>query len=117
MDAKQYLHELLDYTSYRLDHGCTNSEADSLARVLEQALDLEGGIKDFADYFGVSESNVRTVISRKLIDKPKRRVYYPFQAFLKVVPPSWIRKRRGGLGKDRPQGLASEDKFAKVDNP
>ena len=117
MDAKQYVKELLDYAKYRVDHGCTKAEVDSLTRVLEQTLDLEGGIKDFADFFGVSESNVRTVISRKLIDKPRRRVYYPFLAFLKVVPQGWIRKRRGGLGKDRPQRPSSEDKFAKVDNP
>lgn len=103
MDAKRYLHEILDYMGYRLDHGCTNEEINSLAKTLSQHMELYGEAKDFADYFGVSETNIRATISRRLIDKPKRRVYYPFHKFLKVVPEKWLAKREARrLGKDRP---------------
>ena len=104
MDVRRYLHEMLDYMGYRLDHGCTKEEMDAFAKMLEQHMELYGEAKDFAEFFGVSEKNARATISRRLIDKPKRRVYYPFHKLLKVVPESWLARREAQrLGKDRPK--------------
>ena len=53
---------------------------------------IDGTIKDFANFYGVPESVVRTKIARKMIDKPKRKVLYPFNKFIKIVPEKWHKK-------------------------
>ena len=52
-------------------------------------LNLYGTIEDLAKYYGVPESKVRNTINRKMIEKPKRRVYYRFLSFRKIVPKKW----------------------------
>ena len=94
MDAKRTLSEILDYYKYKVDNNlCTPEEIESASKVLQENLDMYGTVEDFAKFFGVSETQVRSAINRKLIDKPKRRVYYRFLAFLKVAPRSWREKR------------------------
>lgn len=52
-------------------------------------LELYGTIEDMAKFYNVPESKVRNTINRKMIEKPKRRVYYRFLSFLKIVPEKW----------------------------
>lgn len=89
MDAKKELLEILDYYKYRVQNGCTMDEIDSTLKMLENNMKVNGTIKDFADFYGVPESVVRTNIARKMIDKPKRKVLYPFHKFIKIVPEKW----------------------------
>lgn len=95
MDAKRTLSEILDYYKYKVDNNlCTPEEIESASKVLQENLDMYGTVEDFAKFFGVSETQVRSAINRKLIDKPKRRVYYRFISFLKVAPRAWREKRK-----------------------
>ena len=58
----------------------------------ELSRQLPDTIEDLAKFYGVSPGNVRATISRKLIAKPIRRVFYPFHKFLKVVTTKWRKK-------------------------
>ena len=93
MDSKDYLIEILEFYIYKLKSGkCTNKEAESAAETIMSNMEIDGTISDFAKFYGVSESNVRAVIARKLLAKPKRVLLYPFHKFLKIIPESWRKK-------------------------
>ena len=93
MDAKKYLIETLDYYKKRVsEDACTMEEINSVARTLEENMQIHGTISDFANFYNVSESNVRATISRKLIAKPKRKLLYPFHKFAKINPENWRKK-------------------------
>lgn len=90
MDAKKYLIEMLDYYKQRLQNdSCTMEEINSVAKAIENNMEIHGTISDFSNFYGVSESNVRANIARKLFAKPKRVLLYPFHKFSKIVPDKW----------------------------
>lgn len=94
MDAKKYLIETLDYYKKRIQNdSCTMEEINSAAKAIESNMEIHGTISDFANFYGVSESNVRANIARKLFAKPKRVLLYPFHKFMKIVPESWTSKK------------------------
>ncbi len=94
MDAKKYLIETLDYYKKRIQNdSCTMEEINSAAKAIESNMEIHGTISDFANFYGVPETTIRTNIARKLIDKPKRKVLYPFQKFLKIVPDKWLKNK------------------------
>ena len=94
MDAKNLIRQTLDYWRYKLDHDlCTMEELDSIARMMENSLRVMGTAEDFAKYCGKTEQAVRNVISRKVLDKPKRRVYYRFFPFIKNIPDKWLKDK------------------------
>jgi hypothetical protein len=98
MDAKLLLSEILSFYKYKVDNNlCTPSEIESAAKVLQENMEMYGTIADFARFYDTSEQNVRTTINRKLIDKPKRKVLYPFHKFVKIVQSKWLLNR----GKDK----------------
>lgn len=93
MDAKQILSEMLAYYKYKVDNDlCTMAEIESAQKALSENMEIYGTIDDLAKFYDTSPGNVRATISRKLIAKPIRRVFYPFHKFLKIVPAKW-RKR------------------------
>lgn len=88
--AVRTLKEIFEFGIYKLDNNlCTPEEIDCLADAAKSTLNLQASIPDLARFFGVSEQKVRNTINRKLLDKPKRRVYYPFQSFLRIAPKKW----------------------------
>lgn len=94
MNADKYLSEILDFYKYKLDHGlCTMEEINSVEKAIENNMDIDGTIADFAKFYDVPESSIRATISRKLLAKPKRKVLYPFLSFAKVVPSKWRKPR------------------------
>lgn len=93
MDPKQYLIEILDYYKYKLTNGkCTMDEIKSVTDAIMENTELDGTISDFAKFYGVSETNVRATIARKLIAKPKRKLLYPFHKFARIIPERWRKK-------------------------
>ena len=94
MDGNRYISETLGFWKYKVDNGlCTPSEIRSVEKALLENTELNASIEDLANYFGTSEQNIRTAISRKLLAKPKRKVLYPFQKFLRIVTPNMFRKK------------------------
>ena len=90
MDAKKYLSEILDYYKYKIDNDlCTMEEIEETSRLLQENMAVHGTIEDLARFYGVTEAKVRNTINRKMIEKPKRRVYYRFISFMKIVPNKW----------------------------
>ena len=91
MDAlKNNLSEIIGYIKYKVDNDlCTPEEIESVSRMAMENLELYGTIEDMAKFYNVPESKVRNTINRKMIEKPKRRVYYRFLSFLKIVPNKW----------------------------
>ena len=94
IDAKTYLIEILEYYIQRLKADkCTMSEIQSVTRTIEENMDIKGTISDFASFYGVPEVTVRTTINKKLFAKPQRKVLYPFQRLLEIVPDKWHAKK------------------------
>lgn len=93
IDPKNYLVEILDYYKYKLLNGkCTMEEIRSVTDAIIEHTELDGTISDFAKFYGVSETTVRTNIFRKMFAKPKRVLLYPFLKFSKIVPDKWRKK-------------------------
>ena len=94
MDAKELIRQTLDFYRYKLDHDlCTMEELESLSDMLQNNLKVSGTISDFAKYCDKPEVEIRKVINRKVLDKPKRRVYYRFFPFIKSVPAKWFKDK------------------------
>lgn len=95
---KEFLKKILEFGIYQLDNNlCTPDTISSATKAAASTLIMDASIKELSDFFGVSEQSVKATINRKLIAKPKRKVVYPFMAFLKVVPDKW---RNSNAGKD-----------------
>lgn len=93
MDASKLLSEILGYYKHKVDNNlCTMSEMEDALKALESNMEIHGTISDFAKFYGVPETTVRTNIFRKMFAKPKRKVLYPFHKFLKIVPDKWRKK-------------------------
>ena len=93
---KQLLLEILDFLRYKVETDqCTAEEIRKFSDIATDQLDTLATTKEIADFYGVSESNVRNVLARRYISKeqkPKRKVYFSFSLFSKIKPQSWKRK-------------------------
>ena len=84
------LANLLEFTTQRARGGqMTLEEVQSWLDVLLERSIIWATVEELAAYYGQSEHNVRSVINRRYFGKPKRRVYYSFNQFSKIVPKSW----------------------------
>lgn len=87
---KNNLSDIIGFIKYKVDNDlCTPEEIESVARMAQENLDLYSTVEDLAKYYGVPEAKVRNTINRKMIEKPKRRVYYRFISFMKIAPDKW----------------------------
>lgn len=94
MDANKLLSEILGYYKHKVDHNlCTMEEMNDALKALESNMTVQGTISDFAKFYDVPETTVRTNIFRKMFAKPKRKVLYPFHEFIKIVPDKWRSKK------------------------
>lgn len=94
LNSKTYLAEILDYYKYKLDNNlCTMEEMNSLAKTIQENMEIQGTISDFSQFYNQSESSIRATIARKLLAKPKRKVFYPFHTFARIVPDKWHKKK------------------------
>ena len=94
MDAKELINLTLDFYKYKVNNGsCTMEDLNSVSEMLQENLDVIGTVEDFSRFCDIPENQVRTIISRKVIDKPKRRVFYRFLPFIKNVPRNVLRKK------------------------
>ena len=88
--AKKLVIEFLDFLKYKVENDLLSiDDIDSIDRAIKQDLKIVATIDDLAAFYGQSNGNVRSLISRRMIQKPQRRVYYSFNAFSKIVPEKW----------------------------
>lgn len=88
--GKIILSDFLGFLKYKVDNDLlTLDEEQAILRVIENGVPLHGTSDDFAEYYKQSPVNVRSVICRKMLDKPKRKILYPFAAFSRIIPDSW----------------------------
>lgn len=85
-----FLASILEFAAKRARNGqMTLDEVHSWVEVLIERSTLWATVEELAAFYGQSEHNVRCVINRRYLGKPKRRVYYSFNQFNSVVPKSW----------------------------
>lgn len=90
--CKRVILEVLDYLRYQVvNDRCTMEEIRSFANTIENNLDIDCTVSDIAERYNQSPSNVRNALSRNLMPKPKRKVYYSFSKFIKYIPKRWVR--------------------------
>lgn len=89
---KQVLLNILDYLRWQVENDkCTMNTMESVYRAFSKNLEIDATVNDIATHYGKEQNLVRNVINRRMIDKPKRRVYYNFMKFINIVPKSWRR--------------------------
>ena len=88
--VKRILSDFLGFLRYKVDNDkLTLEEEQALVRLIEENLPLYGTSDDFARYYKQSPVNVRSVINRKMIEKPRRMVMFSFLKFSKIIPEKW----------------------------
>jgi len=84
------LASILEFASERARSGqMTLEEVRSWLEVLLDRSTLWATVEELAGFYGQSEHNVRCLINRRYIGRPKRRVYYSFGQFSRIIPKSW----------------------------
>ena len=92
--GKRILSEFLAYLKYKVDNDLlTMGEVESMAKAVEENISLLGTADDLARFYGQSRTNISSVINRRMLSKPIRRVYYSFNAFRKIIPEMWKKPR------------------------
>lgn len=92
--AKKTINQTLDFLKYKVNSdACTAGDLDAILGMFKENLNIIGTVEDFAKFFNVSEQQVRNTISRRVTDKPKRRVYYRFPKVVKNVPDKWLKDK------------------------
>lgn len=88
--GKRILLEFIDFIRYKVENDLlTMREVEGAARLIEEHLPLLGTAEDFAKFYNQPKTNISSVINRRMIQKPIRRVFHSFNAFRKVIPKSW----------------------------
>lgn len=91
---KRILLNILDYLKYQVENDkCTMEEMRSIQSAIVNNLDIDASVMDVAQHYNQKESNVRNVLTRGYIGKPKRKVYYNFAKILKIVPSNWYKSK------------------------
>ncbi len=93
MEPAKLLSEILAFYKYKVDNNlCSVEEINSVLKALEENMEIYGTIEDFSKFYNTPESNIRSMICRKLLAKPKRVLLYPFHKFVNIVPEKWRKK-------------------------
>lgn len=88
--GKKIVLEFLDYLSFKVrSDSLTMEEVESIARTIEENITILGTADDFARFYDKPRTNISSTINRCMLEKPKRRVFYSFKAFRKIVPHKW----------------------------
>jgi hypothetical protein len=89
-NIKSKLIEVLDFFKYQIvNDKCTPETMQSIFNTIEENIIAQSNVNSIADFYKQKESNVRSVISRNIMPKPKRTVLYNFIKFLRIKPKSW----------------------------
>ena len=87
---KQVILDILDFIRWQvINDRCTPEQLRSIHASLVEKITVEATAEDIADYFGKSKENVRNVLSRTPMPRPKRKTYYCIKSFFKFMPKTW----------------------------
>lgn len=87
---RRSLCEYLGFLQHKIECGSlTLDEECALLRLLEESLRISATVEDLAGYYGKTPEAIRTVIHRRMLSKPKRRVMYSFREFARIIPEKW----------------------------
>lgn len=64
-------------------------DVNAIVSIIEANGGISATVSDLARFYSQSEDNVRHVLHRSYMPKPKRRVYYDMLSFTKNVPQKW----------------------------
>ena len=87
---RELLCECLRFIERKIEDGkVTINDIRTMTETLCSTLGIDATIKDIANFYDTSEINVRSLIKRRILGKPKRRVYYDFREIAEKVPAKW----------------------------
>lgn len=87
--GRKILAEMLGFVKHRVEKGWFTLEEMSMLGHFADCVPIYATVEDLASYYGKSETAIRSVIHRRMMSKPKRRVLYDFHEFQRVVPDKW----------------------------
>ena len=87
--GRKILAEMLGFVKHRVENGWFTMEEMSMLGHFADSVPIYATVEDLASYYGKSETAIRSVIHRKMMSKPKRRVLYDFHEFQRVIPDKW----------------------------
>lgn len=89
--AKRIVLEFLEFIKYKVENDkLSMRDVKAVARMFEENLTMTATLDELSDYYGKNKEAVRSVIKRRMFQKPIRNVVlYPFHVFRKLVPSSW----------------------------
>ena len=89
-ELQETLDECLELMQCKLRRGhLTTSDLRALLNAITAGGGVIATVSDIADLYGQSTVNVRSVIKRRILNHPIRRVYYDFGEFQKAAPKTW----------------------------
>lgn len=90
--CKKILSEFFGFLKNKVDNdSLTLEEEQAFVRLIEKNIPLSATCDDLAAYYQKTPVNIRGVIHRRLLSKPRRRVLYSFLDFAKIVPDKWVK--------------------------
>lgn len=90
---REVLCDCLGLIEHKIKNGSvTISDIRTMVDTLVSSVGVDATIKEVAGFYNTSEVNVRSLIKRRIMRKPKRRVYYDFREICRNVPKSWHAK-------------------------
>ena len=88
--VRNLLCDFLGFLKHKVEtEGLTLEEQQALLRVIEESVPVYATTEDLAGYYKKSQTAVRSILHRKMLSKPRRRVLYNFREFQRVVPDKW----------------------------
>lgn len=92
--CKKLLSEFLGFLKYKVDNDLiTMDDMSSILAAFSAGMEVGGTVEDFAGFYGQTVTNVRSVIKRRMVRRPQRKVLYPFGTFQHLVPEKWHKDR------------------------
>ena len=91
--CKVLLLEFLDFIRFKIENNSlTTSELQGLFHAFAENINLQGTAEDIAKFYKRTPQDVRTIVNRKMLTPPQRKVHYSMNEFIRIAPPKWREK-------------------------
>ena len=90
------LADMLGILQQKVKNGSMNQQdVDAIVDIIQAGGGIQATAEEIARYYNKKEDDVRHLIHRNIFPAPRRRVYYDFAAFQRLVPARWRKKKEG----------------------